>query len=134
MKISIIVPCRNEKSHIRQFLTSVLDQELDPGCELEIMVADGLSDDGTREVLQKFAAEVPNVLLIDNPGRVVFKGLNAAIEAATGEIIIRMDAHTVYAKDYVRECVPGLEQSVLDNVGAPWVAVGRGVIGKAIAA
>jgi hypothetical protein len=72
--------------------------------------------------------------MIDNPGRIVSTGLNAAIGAATGEIIIRMDAHTVYAGDYIRECVRALQTSGADNVGGPWVAEGRGLIGKAIAA
>ena len=56
MKISIVIPCRNEKSHIRAFLDSVFAQELDPGWELEILVADGMSDDGTREVLRAYMA------------------------------------------------------------------------------
>ena len=134
MKISVIIPCRNEKRHIREFLDSLLAQELDPGWEIEVMVADGMSDDGTREVLRNYTASVPNVHMIDNPGRIVSTGLNAAIEASTGDVVVRMDAHTIYAKDYIRECVHTLEKSGADNVGGPWVAQGKGVTGKAIAA
>jgi succinoglycan biosynthesis protein ExoA len=134
LKISLIVPCRNEKAHIREFLDSLLAQELDPDWQLEILVADGLSDDGTREVLRQYCEQTPNVRLIDNPGRIVSTGLNAAIDAANGEIIIRMDGHTVYAPDYVRECVKVLQESGADNVGGPWVAKGNGIVGKAIAA
>ncbi len=134
MKISVIIPCRNEKRHIGEFLDSVLAQELDPGWEMEILVADGLSDDGTREILRGYTARLPNVRLIDNPGRIVSTGLNAAIEASTGDVIVRMDAHTTYATDYIRECVYALEESGADSVGGPWVAQGRGWIGKAIAA
>ena len=133
-KISIIIPCRNEKRHICEFLNSVLAQDLDPGWEVEILVSDGLSDDGTRELLSQYTQKAPHVRMIENPGRIVSTGLNAAIEAATGEIIIRMDAHTTYARDYVRQCVRVLEESGADNVGGPWVAEGRGPIGKAIAA
>ena len=134
MKISVIIPCRNEKRHICQFLNSVLAQDLEPGWELEILVTDGLSDDGTRALLRHCSQKAPHVRMIDNPGRIVSTGLNAGIEAATGEIIIRMDAHTTYARNYIRECVRVLEESGADNVGGPWVAEGRGLVGKAIAA
>jgi glycosyltransferase involved in cell wall biosynthesis len=134
VKISVVIPCRNEKRHISEFLDSLLTQELEPDWQVEILVADGLSDDGTREVLREYIRNAPQVRMIDNPGRIVSTGLNAAIGAATGEVIIRMDAHTVYARDYIRECVRALQTSGADNVGGPWVAEGRGVIGRAIAA
>jgi len=134
MKVSLIIPCRNEQAHIGNFLDSVLGQQLEPNWELEILVADGLSDDGTREALRQYAAKAPNVRMIDNAGRIVSTGLNAAIAAASGEIIIRMDAHTIYAGDYVRECVRVLQESGADSVGGPWIAKGRGRTGRAIAA
>ena len=134
MKISVIIPCRNERRHISEFLDSLLTQDLEPNCEVEILVADGLSDDGTREILRQYSQKAPQVRMIDNPGRIVSTGLNAAISASTGDIIIRMDAHTVYARDYIRECVRALRTSGADNVGGPWVAEGRGVVGRAIAA
>ena len=118
MKISVIIPCRNEKRHIGRFLDSVLTQDLEPGWELEILVADGLSDDGTREALRQYR----HVRVIDNPGRIVSTGLNAAIGAATGEVVIRLDVHTSYAPDYIHQCVRLLQQSGADNVGGPWVA------------
>src|SRR5438128_1645167 len=130
MKISVIIPCRNEKRHIGRFLDSVLTQDLEPGWELEILVADGLSDDGTREALRQYR----HVRVIDNPGRIVSTGLNAAIGAATGEVVIRLDVHTTYAPDYIHQCVRLLQQSGADNVGGPWVAKGRGLLGNAIAA
>jgi len=101
---------------------------------MEILVADGMSDDGTRELLRRYMETAPNVRMIDNPGKIVSTGLNAAIAASTGEVIIRMDAHTVYAADYVRRCVETLYQTGADNVGGPWVAEGRGLLGRAIAA
>ena len=134
MKISVVIPCRNERRHICEFLDSLLTQDLDPDWQVEILVADGLSDDGTREVLRQYGQKAPQVRMIDNPGRIVSTGLNAAIGAATGEVIIRMDAHTTYARDYIRECVRALQTSGAENVGGPWVAEGRGLIGKAIAA
>jgi glycosyltransferase involved in cell wall biosynthesis len=134
MKISVVIPCRNEKQHIQDFLDSLLAQQLEPDWEMEILVADGMSADGTREILGVYAARVPIVRVIDNPGRIVSTGLNAAIQEAAGEVIIRMDAHTTYAADYIRACVKTLKTTGAENVGGPWVAVGRGTIGKAIAA
>jgi len=134
MKISVIIPCRNEKRHISEFLDSLMNQTLDRDWEVEVLVADGMSDDGTREILRQYMQKVPNVRMIDNPGRIVSTGLNAAIAASTGEIIIRMDAHTTYAKDYIKQCVNVLEESGADNVGGPWIARGIGSMGRAIAA
>lgn len=130
MKVSVIIPCRNEKRHIREFLDSVLAQQLDTGWEMEILVADGMSDDGTRAEL----ARSPGIRVIDNPERIVSTGLNAAIQASTGEAVVRLDVHTTYAPDYIRQCVRALMEAGADNVGGPWVAQGRGAIGKAIAA
>jgi succinoglycan biosynthesis protein ExoA len=130
--VSIIVPCRNEAGSIRIFLNSLLHQELE-NLKWEAIVADGMSDDGTREVLQQFSAAHPQVHVIDNPSRIVSTGLNACIRAATGDIIIRMDVHTEYKSDYVRCCVEVLENTNAANVGGACIAVQSGYIGRAIA-
>jgi succinoglycan biosynthesis protein ExoA len=134
MIISSITPCRNERHHIRDFLDSLLGQILEPDWTLDVLIADGESDDGTREILDEYARRVTAVRVVDNPGRIVSKGLNAALIQAKGEIIIRMDAHTTYAEDYLRECISVLQQSGADNVGGPWIAKGQGPWGEAIAA
>ncbi len=131
--ITIVVPCRNEAVAIRAFLDSLLAQDLD-GIEWEVIVADGMSDDGTRAILDEYCQEQPRVRVIDNPGRIVSTGLNAAIAAARGEVILRMDAHTVYEGDYVRQCVGTLRKTGADNVGGPWIARGEAYIARAIAA
>ena len=99
-KVSIVLPCRNEQGYIQACLESALKQEPPEG-GFEILVADGMSTDGTREYLQQMAKQHPQIRFLDNPGRIVSTGLNAAIRAARGEVIVRMDAHTVYAPDYV---------------------------------
>jgi len=65
------------------------------------------------------AGRFPQLRVLNNPGRIVSTGLNAAIQAARGEIIIRMDAHTTYAPDYVRQCLAVLQETGADNVGGP---------------
>src|SRR6266852_1524925 len=87
--VSIIIPCRNEAGHIEDCLTSVLAQE-EPRGGFEVIVADGLSDDGTRGLLRKIQTTEPRVRMIDNPKRIASTGLNAAIQVARGEIIVRM--------------------------------------------
>lgn len=116
--VSIVIPCRNERGYIQECLESVLKQEQPEG-GLEILVADGISTDGTREYLERMTTEHPQIHIIDNPGRIVSTGLNTAIRAARGAIIVRMDAHTTYAPDYVRQCLAVLSETGADNVGGP---------------
>ena len=115
-RISIISPCRNERDYIAAFVESLLAQELPADCELEVLIADGMSDDGTREILDAFSKRHPSLKVVSNPDRIVSPGLNAAIRASTGDVIVRMDAHTTYAPDYVRRCVETLERTGADNV------------------
>jgi glycosyltransferase involved in cell wall biosynthesis len=131
--VSIVVPCRNERDHIETVLKSILAQQPPPG-NFEVIVTDGMSDDGTREVILRLARVDSRIRMVDNRRRIVSTGLNAAIREAHGSIIIRMDAHTNYAPDYVLQCVQVLEETAVDNVGGPWIARGKGKVGKAIAA
>jgi succinoglycan biosynthesis protein ExoA len=131
--VSVIVPCHNERGHIHTSLRSILAQDLAPE-ELEIIVADGMSDDGTREILRQLAAKNPHLRVIDNPGRIVSTGLNAAIAVARGAVIVRMDAHTEYAADYVRQCLTVLRETGADNVGGPARTKSRGYLQSAICA
>ena len=93
-----------------------------------------MSDDGTRELLARLAATGSRLRVIDNPVRIIPAGLNAAIRVARGRIIVRMDAHTEYAPDYLHHCVAVLSETGADNVGGPWIAEGKGLAGRAVAA
>jgi len=119
-RVSIVMPCRNEAAYIGPCLNSVLatDYPLD---RVEVLVADGRSDDGTREIVERCAARNRCVRLLDNPARITPAALNTAIRAATGDVIIRMDAHGVYPSDYVSRLVDALLETGADNVG--WVVV-----------
>jgi succinoglycan biosynthesis protein ExoA len=117
--VSIVLPCRNEAGDIDSCLESILQQELPLECGFEIVVADGMSTDGTRERLQRMAARFPQIRVLNNPGCIVATGLNRAIAAARGDIIVRMDAHTTYAPDYVRQCLDVMSETGADNVGGP---------------
>ena len=130
--VSVVVPCRNEIRHIRAFLDSVLRQELGR-IEMEILIADGMSDDGTRLVLDEFERKFAAIRVLDNPEKIASTALNRAIREARGEIIIRMDAHTTYATDYVRSCVEVLQETNAENVGGPALTRADGYIAQAIA-
>jgi glycosyltransferase involved in cell wall biosynthesis len=130
----VIAPCRNERAQVEGFVADALAQRLPAGWTLELIVADGASDDGTRERLAALAAAEPRLRLVDNPQRIVAAGLNRALAVARGEVVVRMDVHTRYAADYVAQCLATLARTGADNVGGPWRAEGRGPWGRAIAA
>jgi succinoglycan biosynthesis protein ExoA len=131
--ISVIVPCRNEAGHIERCVRSILDQDI-PGGDLEIIVADGLSEDGTADTLRRLAREEPRVLVIENPGRIASTGLNAALATARGAVIVRVDGHAELAPDFLRQNLAVLrEHPEAWSVGGPIIHVGRTAMGRAIA-
>ena len=118
-RVSVVIPCRNEAGHIDAFMASLLSQELQDSSELEIIISDGMSDDGTRERLERYRQLYPHVLVLNNPNRIVSTGLNLAIGQAQGDIIVRMDVHTEYAPDYIAQCLAALDKTKSANVGGP---------------
>ena len=132
-QVSIVIPCRNERDHIETCLRSILAQ-LEPPGGMEILIADGMSDDGTRAIIGRIAEGDQRVRWIDNPRRITPTGLNLAIRAARGQIIIRMDAHSEYAPDYVKRCVEVLQQTGADNVGGPARIKAGGFVQRAVGA
>lgn len=115
-RVTAILPCRNEVQHIAACLDSILVSAHPPE-RLEILVVDGMSTDGTRELLAEYAAKHPRIRMLDNPQRIVPTALNIGIRAATGDIIIRMDGHVVYPPEYIPRLVGALLESGADNVG-----------------
>jgi succinoglycan biosynthesis protein ExoA len=102
--VSVVVPVRNEAGFIANLVQAILGQDY-PADRLEVIVADGLSTDGTREILAGLQARHPPLSVVDNPGRIVSTGLNIAVARARGEVIIRIDGHALIAADFVRENV-----------------------------
>jgi succinoglycan biosynthesis protein ExoA len=131
-RVTVIMPVRNEAAFISRSLGAVLAQDY-PQELTEVLVVDGMSTDGTRDVVREFRGEHPQLHLMDNPAGIVAPGLNLALRASRGEIIIRVDGHCEIAPDYVRRCVQHLEQDDVDGVGGPWETVGTTPQGNAIA-
>lgn len=114
--VTIAMPCLNEERFIETCIRSVLQQDY-PADRIEVLVADGRSTDGTRDILARLSAEDPRIRMIDNPAKIQAAGMNAILRESRGEIIVRMDVHCEYAPDYVRKCVEVLEKTGADNVG-----------------
>ena len=120
-KVSIIIPCYNEQSTIRLLLEALREQTF-PRAEMEVVVADGMSTDGTRSAIAGFQKDFPDleVRVVENVLRNIPSGANRAIEAARGEIIVRLDGHSKPYPDYVENSVKAHEAGRGDNVGGVW--------------
>jgi len=131
--VSVVMPIRNEAGFIVHTLEGLLAQDY-PVDRMEIIVADGMSDDNTREILAEYVRKYPHVKMVDNPGRIVSSGLNTAIANAKGEIIARIDGHSEVAHDFLRQNVKLLaEHPEAWSVGGPIVHAGRNTFAKAVA-
>lgn len=135
--VSIIIPCYNEEKTIRTLLDAILAQTYPRG-QMEVIIADGLSEDKTREKIAAFRDLHPDLELtvIDNMARIIPAGLNLAIGASSGEIIVRLDAHSAPNPDYLSLSVDALTAGRGDNVGGVWNIQpgGEGWVAASIAA
>ena len=120
-KVSIIVPCYNEQSTMQILLDAIYRQRY-PLDEMEVIIADGMSTDDTRQKIIVFQEEHPGlaIRIVDNPQRIIPVALNRALEASVGEFIVRLDAHSMPDKMYVMQSVADLEDGLGDNVGGVW--------------
>lgn len=131
--ISIIIPSRNEERFIGSCLDSVVEQDYPKG-GIEVLVVDGMSKDGTRGIVEGYARRYPYIRMLDNPKRIIPSAMNTGIRNAKGKVIMKIDAHTVYKKDYISKCVKYLDEYKADNVGGVLVTLPREetLIGNAI--
>jgi succinoglycan biosynthesis protein ExoA len=131
--VTVVVAARNEGRHIEACLDALMSQDYTAD-RLEVVVADGMSTDGTRELVRAAAARDPRVRLIDNPKRIAATAFNAGIIAGSGEIVGIMSAHAVPARDYVSRAVEALRTTGADAVGGRIVRIARTPRQRAIAA
>jgi glycosyltransferase involved in cell wall biosynthesis len=121
-QLTIIIPTRNESSFIDRCLRSVFAADPTPG-EFEVFVVDGMSKDGTRQVLSGLIPEHTNLTMLDNPVGTVPAAMNIGIRAARGEWIIRLDAHSEYPTNYFNLCLETIKRTGADNVGGAVTSV-----------
>jgi len=119
--VSVVVPCRNEQKRIL-FLLQALHEQTYPVQDMEVVIADAMSSDLTCQRIREFMHAHPDlrIKIIENPQKTIPAGLNQALKAATGEIIVRLDAHSAPYPDYVSRCVQSIEAGRGDNVGGVW--------------
>ena len=132
--VSAVVPCRNEEKFISDCLDSIIANDYSKD-KLEILVVDGMSKDKTREIIKGYNQKYPFLKILDNLKVITPAAMNIGIKNSRGEIIIKMDAHSVYEKDYISKCVEHLKESGADNVGGVLKAVPskNNLVAKAIA-
>ena len=130
--VSVLLPIRNEAGFIERSLGAILAQDY-PAERMEVLVVDGMSEDGTRETVQGMLAGVPGARMVDNPRLLASAALNIGLTEARGEVVVRVDGHTIIAPDYVRRCVEVLVETGADCAGGLMQAEGTTPMGEAIA-
>jgi cellulose synthase/poly-beta-1,6-N-acetylglucosamine synthase-like glycosyltransferase len=130
--ISVIIPCRNELKYIKKCLESILYNDY-PKIKIEIIIVDGGSDDGTKNIINSYIKKYPFIRLLDNPKKITPAAMNIGIGEAKGDIIVRMDAHSIYEKEYISNSVDLLQTTNASMVGGVRKAKGTGFVSKAIA-
>lgn len=99
--VSVIIPCREEREYIAKAVRAVLANDW-PSGRIEVLVVDGISRDGTRDILAEIASREPRVKIIDNPGLFAGSAMKIGVAAARGDYVVRVDAHAEIPADYVR--------------------------------
>ena len=122
--VSVIIPCRNEEKYIEECLDSVINQDY-PKEKLEVLVVDGMSEDRTREVIEKYTKQYLFIKLLNNPKKITPVAFNIGVKNSNGDFIIIMGAHSVYERDYISKCVKYSNEYNADNVGGIWKIVPR---------
>lgn len=115
--LTVICPIYNEEKYIAKCIESIMQQDY-PKEKLEVLFVDGMSKDRTREIINSYLPKCPYIRLLDNPMKIVPYAMNKGISEAKGDVIIRIDAHTLYEKNYFSALVKRLYELGADNVGA----------------
>jgi len=132
--VTVIIPCRNEEKFIGKCLDSIIANDY-PEERLEALVVDGMSEDETKEIIKKYTNKHSFLRLLENPKKITPAAMNIGIKNAKGNVIIKMDAHSLYPKDYISKCVEYLERSGVDNIGGvlKTIPFKNTIVAKAIA-
>ncbi len=130
--VSVIMPVRDEAKFIERSLGNVLGQDY-PADRMEVIIVDGMSVDGTRDIIAGLQKQHPNLRLIDNPAQIVPPAMNLGLACAKGDIVVRIDGHALIDASYVSEAVETLLRTGADMVGGPMRPYGDTPVRKAVA-
>ena len=126
----MLVPVLNEERHIRETVAAMQAQRFEGNVEL--LFADGGSEDRTREILTELAEQDPRIRVLDNPLRRTASGLNVCLREARGDYVARMDAHTFYADRYLAAGVERLRRGDTEWVSGPAIPRPVGAVSRAV--
>jgi succinoglycan biosynthesis protein ExoA len=120
-EVSIIIPCYNERWTIQLLLDALYGQSY-PHTDVEVVIADGGSKDGTRAAIKEWQTAHPDlqVIVVENAAKTIPAALNAALKASCGTFIVRLDAHSKPHPEYVARAVTALKEGRGRNVGGVW--------------
>jgi glycosyltransferase involved in cell wall biosynthesis len=122
--VSIIMPCRNEERFIGMCLDSIIANDY-PKDRLEVLVVDGMSEDQTRAIVEKYAKKHSFINLYENSQLIAPVAQNMGIRQSRGDVIVIMDAHDTYAPDYISKCIEYMYNYNVDHVGGIWKIIPR---------
>lgn len=132
MQVSVVIPIYNEEKYIEKCVESLLCQTF-PKCDMEWIFVDGCSDDRTKEILERYQKQWPDLIkVLSNPNKTVPYAMNIGIGESRGMYIVRLDAHAEYPQNYIEKCVYYLDTTTADNVGGLAETKGRSETGKII--
>jgi GT2 family glycosyltransferase len=123
-KLTAVLLCRNERKQIEKCLGSLVEQDF-PKEDLELLVVDGMSEDGSREIIQEFSKKHPYIRMVDNPDKLTPFAFNAGIKNAQGDAILILNGHSFYPRDFFSQNINALFKYGVDNVGGEQVIVAR---------
>jgi glycosyltransferase involved in cell wall biosynthesis len=129
--VSVVMPVLNEERHLEQAVAAIFAQDY-PG-SLEVCVALGPSTDRTDEVAARLQRDEPRLRTVANPTGKTPAGLNAAIRATSGDVVVRVDGHAVLPPGYITRAVETLQRTGAVNVGGVQKAVGTTPFERAVA-
>lgn len=130
--VSVVIPCRNEEKYIENCISSFINQTY-PSELISIIVADGMSTDNTRKIIQEMSKINRNIVLVENKGLSAPKGMNLGIKYNESDIVIIFGAHAYADKDFIKENVLALEDNEIGCVGGVINTINENIKGAAIA-
>ncbi len=114
MKLSVLIPCYNEKNTIAQLVDRVLKSPI--GIEMEIVIVDDCSTDGTREVLEKEINSKVSKIIYHPINKGKGGAINTGLQSVTGDILIIQDADLEYNPDEYPKLIKPIVEGFADVV------------------
>ncbi|MDZ7374210.1 MAG: glycosyltransferase family 2 protein [candidate division KSB1 bacterium] len=130
-RVAVVIPMYNERENIGRCLDSLLAQDY-PQELIEIAVVNGMSTDGSRQVVEEYARRYSNIRIFDNPARLTPTSINVGIRNSHSDVVIILGSHTTVRPDFVRKNVEYLNEVDVPVVGGTQVNVGDTYMQQAI--